>query len=318
MLKAETGGLSSGFLKKGEPEGVVAPPKAPKPAAGLNVDGVTWILLNAFELGAGGKRGGVEGLLLFASVKSEEDVRIPSSGDDGGETAKALCGEPPGVIVVLRDSDESPNTVDLMAGDANGDSAGLLPTVGVPNTEVLAGLSDAFNAVPKVVGELEAKEANPPADAEALGVFSGVVDATGVVPNGAGVAAANALPDGFETLAADAKVVGVLDAKELKAPLESFLSSSRLLASNAEPKVAEVPVANALNPFPVPEPACLISGELKTDGFAGAGELPKALVVLAKAANPLEEVAGVMPKPAFPKAGCPKEDFPKVGDANPD
>jgi hypothetical protein len=275
-------------------------------------------LLNAFELGAEGKRGGVEGLLLFASAKGEEDVRIPSSGDDGGEIAKALCGEPPGVFVVLRVSAESPNTDDLMVGDANEDSAGLLLPVGVPNTEVLAGLSDAFNAVPKVV---EAKEANPPADAEALGVFSGVVDAAEVVPNGAGVAAANAPnapPDGFETLATDAKVVEVLDAKELKALPESFLSSTLLLVSNAELKVAEVPVANALNPFPVPEPAGLTSGELKTDGFAGAGELPKTLVVLAKAENPLAEVAGVMPKPGFPKAGCPNEDFPKAGDANPD
>jgi hypothetical protein len=41
LLKAETGGLSSsGFLKKGE-VGVMALPKAPKPAAGLNADEVT-------------------------------------------------------------------------------------------------------------------------------------------------------------------------------------------------------------------------------------------------------------------------------------
>jgi len=40
LLKAETGGLSSGFLKKGEVGGVTALPKAPKPAAGLNADGV--------------------------------------------------------------------------------------------------------------------------------------------------------------------------------------------------------------------------------------------------------------------------------------
>lgn len=199
-------------------------------------------------------------------AKGEEEVRTPSSGDDGAEVAKALCGEPPGVFVVLRVSAESLN-VDLRVGDANGDSAKLLLPVGVPNTEALAGLSDAFSAVPKVVGDLEAKEAKPPADAETSGVFSGVVDVAGVAPNGEGFAAANALnppPDDF-TLAANAKV--------------------------------------------------LVSGEPKT---AGAGGLPKLGGVLAKAANPLAEVAGVMPKLGFPKVGCPNEEFPKVGDANPD
>ena len=63
--------------------------------------------------------------------KGEEDVRIPSSGEDGGEVAKALCGEPPGVIVVLRVSAEPPNDVDLTVDDANGDSAELLLPVGV-------------------------------------------------------------------------------------------------------------------------------------------------------------------------------------------
>lgn len=258
--------------------------------------------------------------MLFALVKGEEDVRIPSSGDDGGEIAKELCGEPPGVFVVLRVGAESSNDLNLGVGDVNGDSEEFLLSVGVPNTEVLAGLSDAFNAVPKALGELEAKAANPPADAEALGVFSGVVDATGVVPNGAGVAAANAPNpplDGFELLAADAKVVGVLDAKELKTPPESFLSTF-LLASNPEPKVVGTPDANALNAFTVPELAVLVSGEPKTDVFAGTGRPPKVLGVLAKAANPLAGVADVRPKPGFPKAGCPNEDFPKAGDANPD
>ena len=247
-------------------------------------------MLNAFKLNAGG----VEGVSF---AKGEEEVRTPSSGDDGAEIAKVLCGEPPGVFVVLRISAESPN-VDLRVGDANGDSAELLLSTGVPNTVVLAGLSDAFSAVPKVVGELEAKEVNPPADAEALGVFSGVVDATGVAPNGEGFAATNAL-----------NPVGVLDTKELNAPPESFLSSALLLTSNAEPKVVE-PDANALNPL-----AGLVSGEPKT---AGVGGLPKVLGVLAKVANPLAEVAGVMPKLDFPKVGCPNEDFPKAGDANPD
>ena len=59
MPKAEIGGLSSGFLKKGEAEEATALPKAPKPAAGLNADGArdAWILLNAFELDAGGVEG---------------------------------------------------------------------------------------------------------------------------------------------------------------------------------------------------------------------------------------------------------------------
>lgn len=226
-------------------------------------------MLNAFKLGTG-----VEGVSF---TNGEEEVRTPSSGDDGAEMVQVLRGEPPGVFVVLRD-------VDLRVGDVNGDSAELLLPVGVPNTEVLARLSDAFSAVPKVVEELEAKEANPPADAEALDVFSGVVDATGVAPNGEEFVAANALnpsPYDFETLAADAKVVE--------------------------------PDANALNPL-----EALVSGEPKA---AGAGGLPKVLGVLAKAANPLAEVAGVMPKLGFPKVGCPacpNEDFPKVGDANPD
>ena len=256
-------------------------------------------MLNAFEPGTGGTRGGVEGVLLPAFVYGEEDVRTPGSGDDGGEIAKALCGEPPGVFVVLRS--RSPNDVDLIVGEANGDSAvkaKLLLSVGVPNTEVLASPSDAFS-----------------------GVFSSVVGATGVVPNPAGAVAAkapNPPPDTFGMLTApkfDAKVVGAVDAK---APPESLLSSVLLFASNAEPKVAGVPDANALNPPAFPELAALISGEPKPDTFAGTNELPKVAGVLAKAANPLAEVDGAMPKPGFPKAGCPNEDFPKAGDANPD
>jgi hypothetical protein len=256
-------------------------------------------LLNAFELGAGG---GVEGVLLF-----EEDTRKPGSGDDGGEMAKALCGEPPGVFVVLRVSSvESPNDVDLV-GDANGDSAveeKFLPAVGVPNTEVLAAPSVAFNGVPKAAEELEAKEANPPVDAEALGV--------------AAVNALNPPPDCFELLAppkVDAKAFGELDVKALKAPPESLLSLAFLVASKAEPKVVGAPDANALNPLAV---AVLVSGEPKTDVFAGADWLPKVAGALAKAENPLAEVEGVMPKLGFPKAGCPNEVFPKAGDADPD
>ena len=104
----------------------------------------------------------MEGALLFA-----EDARTPGSGDDGGEIAKALCGEPPGVFEVSRIGAESPNDADWKVGDAKGETVvvgKLLLPVGVPNTEVLAELSD-------VVEEVEAKEANPPADAEALGVF---------------------------------------------------------------------------------------------------------------------------------------------------
>jgi len=229
--------------------------------------------------------------------------------------------------MVLRVSAESPSDADLMVGDANGDSAieeKTLLAVGVPNTEVLAAFSDTFSAVPGVVEELEAKEAKPPADTEALGVFSSVVDVTGAVPNAAGDSTANALnppPDDFEILAApklDVKVVGVLDAKALKAPPESLLLSALLLASNAEPKVVGDPDANALNPLAVPELAALISGEPKADVFAGAGGFPKVAGVLAKAANPLAELDGVVPKLCFPKAGCPNEDFPKAGDANPD